>query len=73
MDFREEGPDVADILGGSCNLRPFEAVFFLNIQKSFGDKSREYGGCSIPVIDFWARNFLTEKTLCAGALTFWRI
>jgi hypothetical protein len=47
----------------SWNLHPFKADFiFGNSQKSFRAKSGEEGGCSILVIDFWARNCLTEST-----------
>jgi hypothetical protein len=44
------------------NICPFKGEFFFwNRQKSFGAKSGEWGGgCSISVIDFWARNCLTE-------------
>jgi hypothetical protein len=58
----------------SWNLCPFKEDFiFRNNHKSFGVKSVEKGGCSISVIDFWARNCLTESALWAGALPWWRI
>jgi hypothetical protein len=46
---------------------------FWNSQKPFGSKSGEQGGCSISVIDFWARHFLTESALWAGPLSWWGI
>jgi len=48
----------------SLSLQPFKADFiFGNTHKLFGAKSREKGICSISVIDFLARNCLTESTL----------
>jgi hypothetical protein len=46
---------------------------FGNGHKSFEAKSGEQGECSTSVIDFWARNCLTESDLWAGALSWWRI
>jgi hypothetical protein len=44
----------------SWNLHPFKADFiFGNSQNSFRAKSGKQGGCSISVINFWARNCLT--------------
>jgi hypothetical protein len=58
----------------SWNLRPFRADFISGkSQKSLGAKWGEQGGCYISVIDFWARNCLTESALWAGALSWWRI
>jgi len=58
----------------SWNIQPFKTAFiFGNSQKSFGAKSGEQGGCSISVIDFWARNCFTESALWAGILSWWRI
>jgi len=57
------------------NFLPCNADFiFEKSHKSSGSKSGERGGgCSISVIDFWARNCLTESALWAGALSWWRI
>jgi len=58
----------------SWNIHPFKADFhFGNRQKLFGPKSMEYGGCPVSVINFWARNCLTENALWAGALLWWII
>jgi len=58
----------------SWNLRLFMANFiFRNNQKSFGAKSRERDGFSISVMDFWARNYLTDCALSAGALSRWKM
>jgi len=58
----------------SWNYSPFKPDFIsVNSQKSAGDKSGEQCGCSISVIDFWARNYLTESALWAGELSWWRI
>jgi hypothetical protein len=58
----------------SWNFHPFKAEFiFCNKQKSFGVKSGEQDMYSISLINFWARNCLTESTLWAGALSWWRI
>jgi hypothetical protein len=52
----------------SWNLRPFKAHFiFVNSGKSFRAKWGEQRGCSISIIDFWARNS------SAGASSWWRI
>jgi hypothetical protein len=58
----------------SRSLCVYKADFISgNRQKSFGAKSGEQGGYSISVIDFWARNCLTERDLWAVALSWWRI
>jgi hypothetical protein len=58
----------------SWGLRHFKAYFISGrSQKSCGAKSREYSVCSISVIDFCARNCLTESALWTGALSWWRI
>jgi hypothetical protein len=51
------------------NLRPRRRTIFANSHKSFGAKSREKGGCSTSLIDFWVRNCLTalcELEHCHG-------
>jgi len=46
-------------------LHPFKADFiFGNSQKSRRVKSGEWGGCPISVIEFSARNCMTESTPC---------
>jgi hypothetical protein len=51
----------------SWNLRPFKTDFiFANSQKSFGAKSGEWHGCSISVIELWARNYLTAPYELGG-------
>jgi hypothetical protein len=58
----------------SCNFHAFKTNFiFGNSQKLFGAKAGGWVVCSISVIEFWARNCLTENALCAGALSWWRI
>jgi len=48
----------------SWNISPLKADFtFGNGQKSFGAKSGEQGGCSISVIDFWAREHLVSWSI----------
>jgi len=46
-----------------------------NSQKWIGTKSEEYHGCSISVIDFWARNCLTVpcelEHCCSGESNHW--
>jgi hypothetical protein len=39
----------------SSNLHPFKAVFIFGNSQSFWVKSGKKGGCSISVIDFWAK------------------
>jgi hypothetical protein len=49
------------------NIRPSKADFTSgNSQKSLGTKPAELGGCSISVVDFGARNCLTEMEHCHG-------
>jgi hypothetical protein len=48
---------IFQVFSVSWNLDPFKADFiFRNSQKSFGVKLDKWNGCSISVIDFWARN-----------------
>ena len=58
----------------SKNLCPFVPFFnFGKSQKLQGAKSGEYGGWSIFVMEFLARNLRTLNESCAGALSCWRI
>jgi len=57
----------------SWNSVPLRQTIFGNSQNPFRAKSREQGGCSISVIDFWARICWTENTLWGGSLSWWRI
>jgi hypothetical protein len=53
---------------------PLKASFiFRNSQKLLEAKSGKEGGCSISVINFCARNCLTESALWAGAVWWLRI
>jgi hypothetical protein len=48
------------------NLVPFNADLIFGNKK----KSGEYGGCSITVMLFFVKNVLTDRALCAGALSW---
>ena len=53
------------------NLVPFNAdLIFGNKKKSHGARSGEYGGCSNTVILCFVKNDLTDRQLCAGALSW---
>jgi len=53
------------------NLVPFNAdLIFGNKKKSHGARSGEYGVCSNKVILCFVKNVLTDRALCAGALSW---
>jgi len=55
------------------NLVPFNAdLIFGNKKKLHGARSGEYGGCSNMVILCFIKNVLTDRALCASALSWWR-
>jgi hypothetical protein len=62
------------MLSLSWNLRSCKAdIIFGNSHVSFGAKSGDWVGCSISVMELWARNCLAESAHWVGALSWWRI
>ena len=54
------------------NLFLLTQTWSLEIYKSHGARSGEYGGCSNMVILCFVKNVLTYRALCAGMLSWWR-
>ena len=57
------------------NLVPFNADLIFgnnNKKKSHGARSGEHGGCSNTVILCFVKNVLTDRVLCASAMSWWR-
>jgi hypothetical protein len=58
----------------TSNLVPFNADLFLRTKKkTHVARTGEYGGCFNTVILCFVKNLLTDRVLCAGAYSWWRI